>query len=318
MTPAGNREDSRAGKGALQREPRLGRIPPRADLARAAGNLSTPCIPDSNGLFLGAVTEAWIEITRADGARQRHVLKPGLTVVGGRRCDVELPGAEADQLHFWDQPPKVVFVGTGAPPLVHGRASEETPLRQGDVVEWRGARIELGGLAQPRTEAISVAPGLPPPVVAAPAPAVETAPSVEGVLTRRVKAGLLVELGLAEASSARRWQDAVKRNEFDPDACSRDVLAGSAVSSTDPRLLERSSRLLRDLVMAPVQPGVRAAPKKKTSSPPRSGLAAAIGQVVMFSSCCVIVFVALFFVRWRWDWSVDDFLDRLGGLLTRS
>jgi hypothetical protein len=149
----------------------------------------------------------------------------------------------------------------------------------------------------------------PPPPVAAGAH--------EDVLTRRLKAGLLVELGLAEPASARRCQEAVMQNRFDPDACAGDVLAATPVPSTDGRLLERSSRLLRDLVMSPLQLGARG-PSKKTRSLVKSGVAAAIVQFLVFGICCAFVFVALFILRWRWDWSVDAFLDRVGGLLTGS
>jgi hypothetical protein len=269
------------------------------------------------------VTEAWIEIVAGDGTRRRHVLKSGLTTVGGRRGDVALDGSGDDQLHFWDQPPKVVFVGDGDPPRLRGEARDEASLVPGDVVEWRGARIELGGRTHAVIEEIHAPP--PSPASAAPAPfaAPMTTPSMSAsadsvdLAWRRLRAGMLIEQGLVEPSIARRWQEAVMRGEFDPDACARDVLGSLQPGATDARVLERSGRLARDLVMSPAQGGARGS-ARKTRSVFKSGLAAIIVQFLVFGICTLLVVAAMFVARWRLNWSIDSFLDGIGNTFRGS
>jgi hypothetical protein len=289
------------------------------------------------------VPEAWIEIVARDGTRRRHLLKSGLTTVGGRRGDVALEGSGEDQLHFWDQPPKVVYLGAGDPPRIRGAILDEAPIAPGDVVEWRGARIELGGLTHAVIEEIPISPpvSMPPASVAsvAPAGAVSGAgagapwvgspgagfepapPPMSGtgdVAWRRLRAGLLIEQGLVEAGIARRWQEAVMRGEFDPDACARDVLGATTSPAADQRLLERSARLTRDLVMSPVQQSMTRGASRKARSMFKTGLAAAIVQFLVFGICTLLVVVAMFVARLRLGWSVDDFLDRIANLFGGS
>ena len=258
-----------------------------------------------------AVTDAWIDITAADGSRARHTLRHGLTTLGGKRGDIALPAAGNDQLHLWDQPPKLVYVGVGEPPKVNGEAREECALRLGDRIEWCGVRLEFGGVPHATIEEIAVA--APPPVAPAAAPLAAAPPGMEAsefTAWRRLKAGLLVELGMADPSAARRWQDAVLRSEFEPDACARDVLGASVVPPADTRLVERCARLERDLVMAPVSTGSRGA-SRKIRNVARSGLAFIVAQFVVLSVVFLLVFLALFIVRMKWNWSVDEFLDRV-------
>ncbi len=249
--------------------------------------------------------QASIELTDAHGTRHRHSLREGLTTIGGRRGDVALDGTDGDQLHIWDRPPKLLFVGAGESPLVNGRAVEEHALRSGDVIEWRGARLVFSGLAYAQFEEIELPPE-PAPV--APAAASETP------AWSRLRAGLLVELGLAGPQAARRWQEAILRSEFEPDSCARDLLASSNVPAGDPRLLERATRLQRDLIMSPLQRGLRGQARRVRSAA-SNWFAMALTQLLVLVVFMALFGVALFIVRVRWQWSVDAYLDRLAALL---
>jgi len=277
-----------------------------------------------------AMPGTWIELVEPGGARKRFDLKRGLTVIGGAKADITAPGLETDQIHVWDQPPKLIYVGFGSPPTLAGHPIEERALRSGDVIEWRGLRLEFGGLMNALIEEISVEPivgksqparpvaSTASPTAAAP---ISTAPlsapatmGVDEVLWRRLKAGMAVELGMADSSVARRWQDAILRSEFDADACARDILS-AAPNLNDAKLGERATRLQRDLVMAPVAATARGSARKLKGAA-QSMAAMLISQFVVLAICLLLVMVALFVVRVRWEWSVDAFFDRLGSVFT--
>jgi hypothetical protein len=231
------------------------------------------------------------------GSTRRVALARGLTRVGGAGCEVVLAGGGADQLHLWDDPPKLVFVGKGAQPRVDGRSVEEIALAGGEGIEWCGARLRLQRVGQPVLREIPL-----PPAAAAPLP--------DERAWARVRAGLQAELGLVDRGAARRWQEAVLRGEFDPDACARDLNAAGQAQPGDPRLLERTGRLLRDLLMAPYQRGLRGAGRRARGAA-RSGLAFLIAQVLILLVFALLFGVVLLVVHVRWGWSVDGFLDSL-------
>lgn len=232
----------------------------------------------------------------ADGATRRLPLARGLTRVGGPGCEVVLEGAGADQLHLWDDPLKLVFVGKGELPSVDGAPVEERALGGGETLAWRGARLVLRRLGAPVIQEIP----LPAPAPARP----------DERSWARVRAGLLFELGLADRAAARRWQEAVLRGEFDPDAAARELEHGASAPPGDPRLLERSGRLLRDLLMAPYQRGLRGAGRRVRGAA-RSGVAFLVVQGVVLLVMTLLLAVVLLVLRLRWGWSVDGFLDRL-------
>jgi hypothetical protein len=240
---------------------------------------------------------------------QRTVLVRGLTLVGGDEGDVPVPGTGSDRLHVWDQPPKVMFVGSGTPPQINGRTLEEAVLKSGDAIEWAGVRLVFGTevaalvevpLETPKKGRAALAAGLP---------------SDERVIWQRLHAGLLVELGMADKQAERRWQDAVVRGEFEPDACARDLLGASASGCDDPRLRERSSRLMRDLVMAPAQRGLKGAGRKARRAT-RHGLAWLVSQLVVAAIFFLMAILALFVIRAKWGWSVDKALDGMRDLFS--
>src|SRR5262245_57884048 len=85
----------------------------------------------------------WVLEVEEGGTVRREPLAPGLTRVGGPGCEVTLARAGADQLHVWDDPPKLVFVGKGERPRVEGQSVDEIALGGGERVEWMGARLRL-------------------------------------------------------------------------------------------------------------------------------------------------------------------------------
>lgn len=131
---------------------------------------------------------------------------------------------------------------------------------------------------------------------------------------RRVKAGLLVELGLADKGAARRAQDAVRTGSFDVDAAASELLGTSGVDDGDSRLSERSARLARDLMMTPLQRGARGV-ARRTRQATRSGVAWLVTQAVVVGFVALMVFVALVVARYQWGLSVDQALDRVLSLL---
>lgn len=259
-----------------------------------------------------------MDVLEPDGARRRVALRRGLTIVGGAKADVPVGGVDNDQLHVWDQPPKLVFVGFGEAPTASGARFEERTLASGDVVTWRGVRLEFGGLLAARIEEIELpsapvaAPGTTPGATPGAASAGASFVGLAGAdeqFWRRLKAGIAVEQGLAEGAVARRWQDAVMRSEFDPDAAARDILA-TVRGLDDQRLGERSARLQRDLIMAPLATSSRGATRKLRGAA-QSMVAMVISQFVVLSVSLLLVLVAQFVARVRLGWSLDEFFDRL-------
>jgi hypothetical protein len=244
------------------------------------------------------VADAWLDIELAGAARRRQELKRGLTMIGGEKSDVPLAAAGSDRLHVWDSPPKLIFVGAGTRPTVNGAATDECELRGGDLIEWYGARLRFG--MQPPAVASSQPPA------AAVAPQISGLPSRDEQMWRRLRAGMLVELGLGDAQATRRWQEAARRNEFEADACARDVLGAAVSAEADERLLERTSSMLKEMLLAPL--AARRAEKRKR--PQKMGcFSMLIGQLLVFFVYGTVVAVVLFVVRQRWGWSVDTFLD---------
>ena len=244
--------------------------------------------------------EAWLEVELPAGKR-KHALAPGLTRLAAEGGDIQIPGAGQGELHLWDRPPKLLYLGAGGQPRVNGKACDESALSHGDAIEWGSVRLTFGfDDGQAALEEI--------PVAATPAavPASALAEADER-LWRRLKAGMLVELGLGDKAAARRWQDSISRGGFEPDSCARDLLGGVDVSASDPRLVERSGRLMRDLVMVPVTRGVRGAGRKLRGAA-RSGLAFAVMQLVVFAITAMLVVVAMFLGHLN-GWSIDEFFE---------
>ena len=250
----------------------------------------------------------WLDITEG-GRTRRQALEPGLTRVA-TAGEIAYAAAGSDELHVWDQPPRAVYVGGGEPPRVAGAPLEEVSLVPGLRIEWRGLVLVYGGEAAPEhhAELEEIAVESPPPAPAAATPTAGLGPEEERVWNR-LKAGMYVELGLADKVAAKRWQEAVVANTFDPDGCAREILARSAVTAGDPRILERSGRLLRDLLMAPVLRGARGASRRAREAA-RGTLAMVLSQGVAFVVYSTIVLLAMLLLRLR-DVSFDALFDRI-------
>ena len=130
----------------------------------------------------------------------------------------------------------------------------------------------------------------------------------EGRMWKRLKAGLCVELGLADPAAARRWQDAVQGDAFDPDRSADEILARSGVSPGEPLLLERTGTLQRDLLMAPLA----AAAERRARRAQSELLGRLAGQALALAVYTAIVLGALLLLRLRGT-SVDGLLDAVLG-----
>lgn len=225
----------------------------------------------------------------------------GLTRIGGPGSDVLLPGAGEDQLHVWNRPPRLVFVGRGARPIAEGRAFEERALRPGDRVEWAGHVLVYGGEASGSDQASLEE--LPAEGVVVP-----SGPRADERLAARVRAGLACELGLADPQAQKRWREAVVEKRFEPDACARELLPGALGAEAEQRLLERSGTLLRDFLMAALLSGSAGARRKLRESS-RGFVAFLLTQGLALLVFAALVATTLLVLRVKGT-SIDAFLDR--------
>ena len=251
------------------------------------------------------MSRAWLEILGplAGTPEARHELKPGLTMLGGARGDLSVPASGSDCVHLWSEPPKLIFVGVGEPPFVNGRAALELSLHPGDRIEWRGLAWSFGYEdGQARLEEVLQSSLL----ATAPRAAVLAPEAGSDLAWRRLKAGLVAELSLSDRVVIKRWQDAVVRNEFDAESATRDLLAAApGVADSDARLLERSTRLLRDLLMSSMTRGAGRQVRKAA----RNGLAFLLVQTFILLLFTLLVLAGLLLVRTKFGHSIDQFLD---------
>lgn len=128
---------------------------------------------------------------------------------------------------------------------------------------------------------------------------------------RQVRAGLLVDLGLADRVAARSWQQAVRERRFQPRECADEILARSPVAGDDVRVVQRAALLLRDLLMAPLARGASGAGRRLKRSA-QGGVAFVIAQGVAFGVFCLIVLAVAVVLRLKGH-SLDGWLDLLLG-----
>lgn len=117
---------------------------------------------------------------------------------------------------------------------------------------------------------------------------------------RRLLAGLLVEQGVGSKDVAKRWQAMVKSGDFDPDRFAEEQLAASALDDPDlgAKVLTRSTRLERDLLMTPLLKGVSGA-SRKVRGAARSGAAALVTQALVVLSVSVLAFLFLLVLSFK-------------------
>lgn len=117
---------------------------------------------------------------------------------------------------------------------------------------------------------------------------------------RRIAAGLLVEQGVSDKDSAKRWQAHVKAGDFDPDHCARELLAApiKKPSEVESKLLLRTARLERDLVMTPLLRGVSGASRKARTAT-KTGVAALVTQLIVIAIYSVLIFLFLLVLAYK-------------------
>ena len=197
-------------------------------------------------------------------------LGPGRTSLGGPTADVALEGVASGELHLWGDPARVERPAGSASLTVDGTEGEAFELKAGSRIEWAGVTLEFSDEAAL--------------VEDAPAPAAEVR------AWRRLKAGVLADLGKGDKKAVKRWQEAVVRGDFDPDRAADEILAASPIADDDTALLERSARLSRDLLMQPTLRGARGAARGARKAG-RNLFAMALSQLFI-----VLIFALLFTV----------------------
>lgn len=241
------------------------------------------------------MSAGWLDVDDGAGHR-RYALTEGLTRIGGAGAELSIAEAGSDQVHVWNDPPRAIFVGGGTPPRLNGTPLTEQPLAPGDRLEWHGKSYVYGGQPAAALEA-SLEELAPEPAPAyAPPPAGRVLSPEEEQLFDRMIAGMLVELNLADKAAAKRWQSSVIDGVFQPDDCAKEILARSGVAASDNRLDQRSSRLLRDMLMAPLLRGTKGATRKMRKAA-KGGVAYVIMNVVVMCIYILMVFIGL--VVWR-------------------
>lgn len=248
----------------------------------------------------GAVARNWLEWNSAAGSRRIELGETALRL-GADGTELATLTAAGGWLELSGSPPRLVLRGGGAAPRVNAREVREIALAHGDRIEWQGAVMVF------HSEAPAAGLQELPAHVAA-------ATELDVQVAARLQAGLLCELDLVDRAVARRWQDAVVAGAFDPDAAARELLGAARAAAGDPRLRERSARLQRDLLMAPLQRGLRGAARRARSGT-RSIAAALLTQALVVLTLAVLFAVALSIARLRWGISLDAWLDRVLALL---
>lgn len=235
--------------------------------------------------------EQWLEIE--DGGETRRVpLAGSLTRIGGASPEVSMAGLPPGEVHVWSEPPKVVLVAGTARLAVNGVEGREGLLADGDQIEWGDTRIRFRREASAAVlEEIPVE--APPPVQSGPAP------SDGGAAWVRVRAGMYVDLGLSDKATVKGWQDSVMRGDFAPEACARDLSAGVDLDGDDPRLVERSGRLLRDFLMSSTMSGVGGV-RRRARQAGKKGAAILISQLVVLAVYTLIILVVMFLLHAKW------------------
>jgi len=285
------------------------------------------------------MSEQWLEIE--DGQRTHRVpLSGSLTRIGGASADVSMAGLPTGELHVWSEPPKVVLVAGDVRLAVNGVESREGLLTDGDEIEWGDMRFRFrqkssGAVLQeiqvesppamaPEAAPSGFAPDVTPsgggaeaassgfvPDVTSFGGGAEAAPSGGGTAWTRVRAGMIVDLGMANKATVKRWQETVMRGDFAPDACARDVASGVDVDGDDGRLVERSARLLRDFLMSSTMSGSEAA-KRKVRMAGKKGAAVLISQLLVIGVYTLIILAAMLLLRAK-DVGFDAFFDGILG-----
>ncbi len=240
----------------------------------------------------------WIEITQA-GKKTRHGLSSAGLCVGGPGAAVQIAGLGAGQLSFEADPWRVSYTGPEPAPYCAGQPVGELLLRAGAQLDWAGIRIQYN-------EALLLEE-LPTPELGA---TLEAFPSPgEQQAWLRLRAGLLVDLGLADRRTVKRWQKEVLGGQLDHDLCAREINQG--VLRGDGRLADRAGRLMRDFLMASKLKGLSGA-ARGTRGAVRSFFSMLIAQFVAIGIYSLILMGCMIFIH-RGGTSFDALFDAILG-----
>jgi len=132
---------------------------------------------------------------------------------------------------------------------------------------------------------------------------------------RRIAAGLMVEQSVSDKDTAKRWQAHVKAGDFDPDHCADEILSAPPAKPADAesKLLLRTARLERDLVMTPLLRGVSGASRKARGAA-RTGVAAMLMQLMVLAIYSILIFLFLLVLEYK-GVRVDAFFQSLLDLI---
>ena len=108
---------------------------------------------------------------------------------------------------------------------------------------------------------------------------------------RRLRAGMLVELGNADKKLAKTWQGRVRTGDFDVDLCADQILAAGPLKPEreEEAVLTRTTRLERDLIMTPLARGA-SGKGRKVRGAAKTGAAALIVQFIVVGIFCILTF----------------------------
>lgn len=233
-----------------------------------------------------------------------------MTRLGGPGCDVVIPGAPDGELHVWSDPAKVIRITGRAELEVRGKCADESLLEAGEEIRWGGVTM-VYRCSAPVLEEIPIA-NEAPPVADLPSNKRVFDPSEKSWL--RVQAGMAIDLDLADRNLVKRWQESVLQQEFDADACARQVLSSAdKFTLDDPRVIERSGRLLRDFLMSSLQRGVKGTGRRMRSQAV-SGSAYLMANAIGILIYTGIVLVVMLLSRFKWGVSFDAMFDNLLGV----
>jgi hypothetical protein len=117
---------------------------------------------------------------------------------------------------------------------------------------------------------------------------------------RRLRAGMLVELGLGDKKLAKTWQESVRSGSFDADRCAGEILSvgSDRAYEEEAQVLQRASRLQRDLIMTPLLRGVSGA-KRKVRGAAKSGLAAVLSQFIVLGIFSLLTFLFMLVMAFK-------------------
>ena len=248
-------------------------------------------------------------LSRGQLARRIEARSPGCTL-GDPGSGNPLPGASGGggRLELLGPPWRLRVVQGATALVVGGRAVVETPLEPGQPVGWGEWELELELELEPLPTSAGEAPGAGA-AIGARTPLSDEAG--EPAAWRWLKAGLAVELGLADRASTKEVQESVRAGQFSAERAAARVLGAAPIADDDGRLLARASVLTRDLVMAPTLRGAGRAARAGRGCV-RGFLAFSLVQLAGFVLFTLLVLALFLGLRWQGT-SLDAHADRLLG-----